>query len=85
MVKLIKMLPDRLSLFETVIVSANDMLVELFLNKKIRFTDIQKELFNLIKTKKFFKYKKIYPKTPKDIIDLNKYVRMKIFKKVYKK
>ena len=85
MVKLIKMLPDRLSLFETVIVSANDMLVELFLNKKIRFTDIQKELFKLIKTKEFFKYKKIYPKTPKDIIDLNKYVRMKIFKKVYKK
>ena len=35
MVKLIKMLPDRLSLFETVIVSANDMLVELFLNKKL--------------------------------------------------
>ena len=84
MVKLINMLPDKSSLFETVIVSANDVLVELFLEKKIKFNDIQKKLFELLNTKEFLKYKKIYPKTPKDIIDLNNYVRIKIFKKVYK-
>ncbi len=85
MIKLIKMIPNKLSLFETVIVSANDKLVELFLKKKIKFVDIQKKLFEILKKKEFLKYKKIYPKTPKDIIDLNDYVRMKISKKVYKK
>ena len=85
MVKLIKMLPKKSSLFETVIVSANDMLVELFLNKKIKFIDIQKKLFDVLKSKEFLKYKKIYPKSPKQIIDLNNYVRIKILKKVYKK
>ena len=61
------------------------MLVELFLNKKIKFIDIQKKLFDVLKSKEFLKYKKIYPKSPKQIIDLNNYVRIKILKKVYKK
>ena len=46
MVKILNLLPTRNSLFETVIVSANDTLVELFLKKAIRFTDIQKNYLN---------------------------------------
>ena len=46
MVKILNLLPNRYSLFETVIVSANDTLVELFLKKAIRFTDIQKNCLN---------------------------------------
>ena len=84
MVKLLNLLPKKHSLFETVIVSANDILVELFLSHKIRFTDIQKKLFQIIKMKEFVKYKKIYPLKIKDIIDLNDYVRLKTIKKVYK-
>ena len=84
MVNLIKYLPKKNSLYETVIVSANDILVELFLKNKIKFTDIQKNLFKLIKSKEFIKYKKIYPKKINDIIKLNNYVRLKILKKVYK-
>ena len=42
MIKLLKKLPNKSSLFETIIVSANDTLVNLFLSKKIKFTDIQK-------------------------------------------
>jgi 1-deoxy-D-xylulose-5-phosphate reductoisomerase len=84
MVKLLNLLPKKHSLFETVIVSANDILVELFLSQKIRFTDIQKKLFQIIKMKEFVKYKKIYPLKIKDIIDLNDYVRLKTIKKVYK-
>ena len=53
-VKILKLLPNKNSLYETVIVSANDFLVELFLNKKIKFTDIQKKLFNIIKILKNF-------------------------------
>ena len=84
MVKILNLLPNRYSLFETVIVSANDTLVELFLKKAIRFTDIQKKLFELILKNEFLKYKKITPKKAQDIINLNNYVRLKIYKNVYK-
>ena len=84
MVKLLKYLPLKNSLYETVIVSANDTLVELFLKKKIKFIEIQKNLFKLLKSKEFLKYKKIYPKNTNDIIKLNKYVRLKLLEKVYK-
>jgi 1-deoxy-D-xylulose-5-phosphate reductoisomerase len=78
MIKLLKMLPNKHSLFETVIVSANDTLVELFLNNKIRFTDIQKKLFNIIQRKEFQKFKKKIPINIEDITNLNNYVRLKI-------
>ena len=84
MINLIKILPRKHSLYETIIVSANDTLVNLFLKKKIKFIDIQKKLFELINEKEFTKYKKIIPKNTDDIIKLNNYVRLKIFKKVYK-
>ena len=81
MIKLLKKLPDKSSLFETIIVSANDTLVNLFLSKKIKFTDIQKKLFKIINYKEFSKYKKISPKNVKDILYLNDYVRLKINEK----
>ena len=81
MINILNTLPQKNSLFETVIVSANDTLVDLFLKKKITFVDIQKKLFRLIKSKEFSKYKKISPKNIQDIIDLNNYVRLKIYKK----
>ena len=77
MVKLLNFLPSKQSLFETVIVSANDTLVELFLNNKIKFVDIQKNLFKIINKKKFLKFKKMYPKNIRDIVKLNNYVRLK--------
>ena len=84
MVRLLSLLPKKNSLYETVIVAANDMLVECFLKSKIKFTDIQKYLFKLIMQKEFLKYKKNSPKNIKDIINLNNYIRSKIQKKVYK-
>ena len=83
-IKLLKLLPEKHSLFETVIVSANDTLVELFLKNKIKYIDIQKKLFAFIKRPELSKFKKIYPKNIKDIIKLNDYVRLKIVKNVYK-
>ena len=80
MVKLLNFLPDKHSLFETVIVAVNDKLVELFLNNKIKFIDIQKKLFKIIKKKEFQKYKNILPKNISDITNLNDYVRLKIDK-----
>jgi len=77
MVKLLNFLPSKHSLFETVIVSANDTLVELFLNNKIRFVDIQKKLFKIINKKKFLKFKNMHPNKIQDIVELSNYVRLK--------
>ena len=78
-VKILNKLPDKDSLFETVIVSANDELVNLYL-KKIKYTDIIKILFKVLKLKEMreLKYKK--PKKIVDIISLSKYVRSKVIK-----
>ena len=75
--KLIKKLPNKDSLFETVLVSANDTLVENFLNNKINFLDISRILLKLLKYKEFQKYKLISPSNIDQIISLNKYVRLK--------
>ena len=84
MMKLLKLLPIKSSLYETVIVSANDCLVELFLKEKIGFLNIQKELFKIISSKEFIGYKKKVPNKVEDILNLNNYVRLKVLKKVYK-
>ena len=86
MVKILKILPKKNSLFETVIVSANDTFVNLFLEKKISFLDIHKELFKVLKLNVYSKYKNIKPKRLNDIIDLNNYVSTNIRKKyiIYK-
>ena len=75
--KLIKKLPNRDSLFETVIVSANDCLVENFLNKKIKFLDISKFLFKITNSKKYQKYMLKKPTNINQIKSLNEYVRLK--------
>ncbi len=78
LVNILKKIPQKTSLFETVIVSANDELVKLFLEKKIKFNDIQKKLINIINNKRFRKYKDIEPKKIQQIIDLNKEVKFQI-------
>ena len=84
MIRLLSLLPKKNSLYETVIVAANDSLVDFFLKKKIKFHQIQKGLFDLIKLKEFTKYKNKYPKNINDIYNLNDYVHLKLLKKVYK-
>ena len=81
MINILNLLPKNHSLFETIIVSANDTLVELFLADKIRFNDIYKILMKIITLKEFIKLKKKYPQSIKEILDLNNYVRLKIIKK----
>lgn len=77
-INLLKDMSKELSLFETVIVSANDELVDLFLKDKIKFTDISKNLIKISKFKEFLRYKKIKPKNIDQIVKLNNYVRLKI-------
>ena len=75
--KLIRSLPNKDTLFETVIVSANDCLVENFLSKKIEFLDIAEIFFRIVNSKKFQKYRLKKPLNIEEIILLNKYVRFK--------
>ena len=77
-VNILKEVPKSSSLFETLIVSANDELVELFLKKRIQFVDIYKKLSKLISLNEFRQYKKIKVKKLNSIIQLDKYVRLKI-------
>ena len=80
MLKILKLLP----IFETVMVSANDTFVNLFLDKKIAFVDIHKELFKILNNNEFLKLRKKRPNKIDDIIKINNYVRSKILKNVYK-
>ena len=75
---ILKLIPEKTSLFETVLVSSNDEFVNLFLNKKIKFHEISKKIMNFLKLKEFQKYKKIHSFTINDIVKLNEYVRLKI-------
>jgi 1-deoxy-D-xylulose-5-phosphate reductoisomerase len=77
-VKILKKLPTTHSLFETIIVTANDTLVNMFINKKIKFTDISKILIKCLEYKDFTKFRKIKPKNIEEIKRLNEYVRLKI-------
>jgi 1-deoxy-D-xylulose-5-phosphate reductoisomerase len=78
LVKIISKLSEKNSLFETVIVAANDELVNKFLQKKIKFLDISKKMYKFISSSEFVKYKQIKPSSIDKIIELNNYVRFKI-------
>ena len=75
--KILTHLPKTDSLFETVLVSSNDTLVNLFLSKKISFNDIHLYLNKILSLKEFQKYKRKKPKNLTEILHLNEYVRLK--------
>jgi len=81
-VKLLKKLPEKNSLFETALVSVNDKLVKLFLNNRIKFTDISKKMNSILNLKEFKKYKKLKANKIEDIINLNKKIEIKMNKKI---
>ena len=65
------------SLLETVLVSANDELVHLFLKNKIHFLDITEKLITILKLNEFKILKSKKPNNLAQIIRLNRYVRLK--------
>ena len=77
-IEIISKLTNKDSLFETVIVSANDQLVSNFLNNKIKFTDISKILLKITNLKEFNKLNKIIPKNIDQIDKLANYVSLKV-------
>ena len=81
-IKIIKKLQNKESLLETIIVLANDELVNLFLLKKIIFTDISDVLQKLINMREFKNYSQKKPGSLNSIMKLNKQIRIKVNKLV---
>tara|TARA_B100001057_G_scaffold367913_1_gene371320 strand:- start:5020 stop:6171 length:1152 start_codon:yes stop_codon:yes gene_type:complete len=77
-IKILKNLPMKNSLYETVLVATNDKLVEFYLEGRIEYNQIYPKLWRFINDKKFKKYKRIRPKNLENILNLNEYVRLKI-------
>ena len=77
-IKILNNLSKEDSLFETIIVSANDKLVKLFLNNKIRFIDISNTLLKICNITEFNKFRSIKPKNIDEINNLADYVSLKI-------
>ena len=76
-IKIIDKLSNNTSLFETIIVSANDTLVNKFLKNEINFNDISKSLFKIINLNEFKKFKNITPKNVDEVVKLANYVSLK--------
>jgi len=77
-IKILNNLSKEDSLFETIIVSANDKLVKLFLDNKIKFTDISNILLKISSIAEFNKFKFKKPKNIDEINNLAHYVSLKI-------
>ncbi len=81
LVKIIDSLPELNSLYETVLVSANDELVKQFLKKQINFTDIYIKMGKVLRNSNFTQFKNKKPNKIEDILKLSNYVRSKIISK----
>jgi len=79
-IRLIKKFKNQESLFETIIVLANDELVNLFLLKKLDFTDIDIFLQRLINMKEIINLSQKNPGNIESIRDINELIKKKINK-----
>ncbi len=77
LINILKLIPKKESLFETLLVSINDELVDLFLKNKINFDDISIKLNQLINNKSSLKYRQKKVNNLTQIEKLNEFVRLK--------
>ena len=78
LVKLVDKLPNKSSLFETVLLTINDYLVLKFLKKEISFQKLINLINKFSNLREFEKYKKIKPQNEQDIYKLREYVSFKM-------
>ena len=77
LINILKLIPQKESLFETLLVSINDELVGLFLENKIGFDEISIKLNRLINNKTLLKYRQKKVNNFTQIEKLNEFVRLK--------
>ena len=75
--KILKKINNKNTLFETLLISANDELVEQFIKNRISFLDINKILNKVLNNKKYVNLIKKKPKKISEIVNLSKEVRLK--------
>ena len=78
LIRLLNKLPKYPSLFETVLITINDYLVNKFLDRKINFIELTKLINKISNYKEFQKFKKIKPRNIKQIYNLRDYVHLKL-------
>ena len=82
LLSILKMIPNKSSFFETILITINDNLVHKYLVNEINYKSIHLNLMKLIKSQFFLKYYKLKPKNIYDIknmIDVtNNYIEKKI-------
>ena len=78
LIKILDKMSNKASLLETVLISANDELVNLFLKKRISYVGLQKNLLRILNLPEFRAFRKKIPKNINEINKLNNYVRLKI-------
>ena len=78
LIKTIANLPQKSSLYETILITVNDYLVFKFLENKISFKDLMQMIQKFSNLKEFQKFKKIRPKNIEDIYRLRDYVSLKM-------
>ena len=76
-IKFLRLIPNQISLYETVMIAANDELVKKFLDNKIRFTQIYKILDKILRFRKFKLLKSKKPQNLNQILKLSNDVRLK--------
>jgi len=78
LVKILKLLKDNDSLYETALVTINDYFVMKFLNNKISYNQMIKKIYLFANLKIFLKYRKICPNNLGEIYNFRNYVSMKL-------
>ena len=64
---IIDLIPEKETFFETILITLNDTLVKMYLDRQINYLSIQQNLLNLIKKPYFKKFYKLKPKNIYDI------------------
>ena len=76
-INILNKIPNKNSLYDTVLVAVNDELVDLFLKNKINFLDISSKVCRFLNLPFFTKFKLQKPKNLAQIEKLNQFVRLK--------
>ncbi len=73
LLEILSFIPNKVSYFETILITLNDILVKKYLNNQINYISIQKNLLRLIKSPYFTNFYNLKPKNIYDIkIMINK-------------
>ena len=78
LITILKSLPNKNSLYETILITINDYYVEMFINKKISYNQMVKSIYNACHLNEFLFYRSIKPKNVDEIYKLRDFVRLKL-------